>query len=95
LQKNLLDIKERFEVLEKEENEIWEKYKIKISSLLVEPEEIFEPVNPLLFVVLSAYKVLFGKKEFKKNLQTAKIWIEKMDPIYVEGEKEWRIKELI
>jgi hypothetical protein len=28
-------------------------------------------------------------------LQQAKTWIEEMNPIYVEGEKEWRIKELI
>jgi hypothetical protein len=93
--KNLPDIKERFSILEKEESEIWDKYKIKISSLLLEEEEIFSPVNPLLFGVLSGYKVLFGKENFKKNLQQEKAWIEEMDPIYVEGEKEWRIKELI
>jgi len=93
--KNLPDIKERLNLLEKEENKIWDKYKIKISSLLLEEEEIFYPVNPLLFGVLSGYKVLFGEKNFKKNLQQAKAWIEEMNPIYVEGEKEWRIKELI
>jgi predicted nucleotidyltransferase len=93
--KNLPDIKERFYLLEKEESKIWDKYKIKISLLLLEEEEIFSPVNPLLFGVLSGYKVLFGEENFKKNLQQAKAWIEEMDPIYVEGEKEWRIKELI
>jgi uncharacterized protein len=93
--KNLPDIKERFYLLEKEESKIWDKYKIKISLLLLEEEEIFSPVNPLLFGVLSGYKVLFGGENFKKNLQQAKAWIEEMDPIYVEGEKEWRIKELI
>jgi predicted nucleotidyltransferase len=93
--KNLPDIKERLNLLEEEENKIWDKYKIKISSLLLEEEEIFYPVNPLLFGVLSGYKVLFGEENFKKNLQQAKTWIEEMNPIYVEGEKEWRIKELI
>ena len=93
--KNLPDIKERLNLLEEEENKIWDKYKIKISSLLLEEEEIFSPVNPLLFGVLSGYKVLFGEENFKKNLQQAKAWIEEMNPIYVEGEKEWRIKELI
>jgi len=93
--KNLPDIKERFSILEEEENEIWNKYKIKISSLLFEEEEIFSPVNPLLFGVLSGYKILFGKKNFEKNLKQAKAWIEEMDPIYVEGENEWRVKELI
>jgi predicted nucleotidyltransferase len=93
--KNLPDIKERLNLLEEEENKIWDKYKIKISSLLLEEEEIFSPVNPLLFGVLSGYKVLFGKGNFKKNLQQAKTWIEEMNPIYVEGEKEWRIKELV
>jgi predicted nucleotidyltransferase len=93
--KNLPDIKERFSLLEEEENKIWNKYKIKISSLLLEREEIFSPINPLLFGVLSGYKVLFGEENFKKNLQQAKAWIEEMNPIYVEGEKEWRIKELI
>jgi hypothetical protein len=93
--KNLPDIKERFNLLEEEESEIWDKYKIKISSLLLEEEEIFSPVNPLLFGVLSGYKVLFGGENFKKNLQQAKTWIEEMNPIYVEGEEGWRIKELI
>jgi predicted nucleotidyltransferase len=93
--RNLPDIKERFNLLEKEESEIWDKYKIKISSLLFEEEEIFFPVNPLLFGVLSGYKVVFGEESFKRNLQQAKAWIEEMNPIYVEGEKEWRIKELI
>jgi predicted nucleotidyltransferase len=90
--KNLPDIKERFSLLEKEESGIWDKYKIKISSLLLEEEEIFSPINPLLFGVLSGYKVLFGEENFKKNLQQAKAWIEEMNPIYVEGEKEWRIE---
>jgi predicted nucleotidyltransferase len=93
--KNLPDIRERFYLFDKEESEIWDKYKIKISLLLLEEEEIFSPVNSLLFGVLSGYKVLFGEENFKKNLQQAKAWIEEMDPIYVEGEKEWRIKELI
>jgi predicted nucleotidyltransferase len=92
--KNLPDIKERLNLLEEEENKVWNKYKIKISSLLLE-EEIFSPASPLLFGVLSGYKVLFGEENFKKNLQQAKAWIEEMNPIYVEGEKEWRIKELI
>jgi len=92
--KNLPDIKERLNLLE-EENKIWNKYKIKISSLLLEEEEIFAPANPLLFGVLSGYKVLLGEENFKKNLKQAKAWIEEMNPIYVEGEKEWRIKELV
>jgi predicted nucleotidyltransferase len=93
--KNLPDIKERFNLFDKEESEIWDKHKVKISFLLFEEEEIFYPVNPLLFGVLSGYKILFGKENFEKNLKQAKPWIEEMDPIYVEGEKEWRIKELI
>jgi predicted nucleotidyltransferase len=93
--KNLPDIKERLNLLEEEENKIWDKYKIKIPSLLLEREKIFSPINPLLFGVLSGYKVLLGEENFKKNLQQAKAWIEEMNPIYVEGEKEWRIKELI
>jgi len=93
--KNLPDIKERLSLLEEEEDKIWEKYKIKISSLLFEEDEIFSPVNPLLFGVLSGYKVLFGEENFEKNLRQAKSWIEEMNPIYVEGEKEWKMKELI
>lgn len=93
--KNLPDIKERFELVSKLETKIWDKYKIKISSILVEPEEIFEPINPLLFGVLSGYKILFGKENFKSQLEKAKAWIEKLDPVYVEGEKEWRVKNLL
>jgi hypothetical protein len=86
---------ERFDLLEKEESEIWDKYGIKISSLLFEEEEIFSPVNPLLFGVLSGYKVLFGRGNFERGLKQAKVWIEEMDPIYVDCEREWRVKELI
>jgi predicted nucleotidyltransferase len=93
--KNLPDIKERFNLFDKEESEIWDKHKVKISSLLFDEEEIFYPVNPLLFGVLPGYKILFGKENFERNLQRAKSWIEEMGPIYVEGEKEWRVKELI
>lgn len=93
--KNLPDIKERFDLISDLESKIFEKYAIKISSILVEPEEIFEPINPLLFGILTGYKVLFGRREFKKNLEKAKIWIKKIDPIYFEGENKWRIKELI
>jgi predicted nucleotidyltransferase len=93
--RNLPDIKERFDLLEKEESEIWDKYGIKISSLLFEEEEIFSPVNPLLFGVLSGYKVLLGRGNFERGLKQAKVWIEEMDPIYVDGEGGWRVKELI
>ncbi len=93
--KDLPGIKERFSLVEDLEDEIWKKYGIKISSILVEPEEIFEPVNPLLFGVLTGYKVLFGEEAFRENLKKSKEWIEKMNPIYVEGEKEWEVKKLI
>ncbi|MCC6018870.1 MAG: nucleotidyltransferase domain-containing protein [Candidatus Verstraetearchaeota archaeon] len=93
--RNLPDIKERFDLLGKEESEIWDKYGIKISSLLFEEEEIFSPVNPLLFGVLSGYKVLFGRENSERGLKQAKVWIEEMDPIYVDGERGWRVKELI
>lgn len=91
----LPDIKERFDLVSDIETKIFEKYKIKISTLLFEPEEIFEPINPLLFGILTGYKVLFGEKEFRKNLERAKIWIKRINPIYIEGERKWKIKELI
>ena len=91
----LPDIKQRFDLVSDIETKIFEKYKIKISTLLFEPEEIFEPINPLLFGILTGYKVLFGEKEFRKNLERAKIWIKRINPIYIEGERKWKIKELI
>ena len=91
----LPDIKERFDLVSDIETKIFEKYKIKISTLLFEPEEIFEPINPLLFGILTGYKVLFGEKKFRKNLDRAKIWIKRINPIYIEGERKWKIKELI
>ena len=91
----LPDIKQRFDLVSDIETRIFEKYKIKISTLLFEPEEIFGPINPLLFGVLTGYKVLFGMEKFKKNLEKAKVWIKKINPIYIEGERKWRIKELI
>ncbi|MCS7135290.1 MAG: nucleotidyltransferase domain-containing protein [Candidatus Aenigmarchaeota archaeon] len=93
--KDLPDIKERFDLVAKLESKIYSKHKIKISSILVEPEEIFTPINPLLFGVLTGYKILLGKRNFVNNLNKAKSWIEKFDPIYVEGGKEWRVKELV
>ena len=95
LVKNLPGLMERFKLLEGLEEKIWKKYKIKISTLLVEPEELFEPINPLLFGVLSGYKLLFGKREWFSHLKRAGSWITKLDPIYIEGEREWRIKELL
>jgi len=82
-------------LIEDLEDKIWDKYQIKISSLLVEPEELFEPINPLLFGILSGYKILYGKKRWFKYLENAKKWIKELKPIYIEGEKEWKIEELI
>ncbi|MCX8191154.1 MAG: nucleotidyltransferase domain-containing protein [Candidatus Aenigmarchaeota archaeon] len=93
--KDLPDIKERLDLVSSIEDKIFEKYRIKISSILLEPEEIFEPINPLLFGVLTGHKVLFGREKFNENLSKAKKWIDKMDPVYFEGGREWRIKDLI
>ena len=93
--KNLPDVKKRFDLVEDIEDRIWNKYKIKISSILLEPEEIFEPVNPLLFGVLLGYKVLFGQRNWKNYLGYVKEWVEALNPVYVEGGREWNIKRLI
>jgi len=92
---NLPDIKERFNLIEDLEDKIWDKYQIKISSFLLEPEELFEPINPLLFGILSGYKILYGKKKWFRYLENAKEWIRELKPIYIEGEKEWKIEELV
>jgi len=95
LVRKLPEIKKRFDLMESVEDKIWDKYQIKISSLLLEPEELFQPINPLLFGILSGYKVLFGKKDWFQNLSQASQWIKKLKPVYIEGEREWKIKELI
>ncbi len=89
------DPRKRLEEIEEIEDRIFDKYGIKISSILVEPDELFAPVNSLLFGVLTGYKILYGKKEWEKLLSGAKEWIKKMKPVYVEGVREWRIEKLL
>jgi len=71
---------------------------IKISPILVEPEEIkihAKWPNPLFYGILLGYRILFGNEFFEKVMKVVKEGIMEKDPIYIEGGKEWRLIKLI
>jgi len=44
---------------------------------------------------LLGYKVLFGQKNWKNYLEYVKKWVEVLNPVYIEGGRQWNIKSLI
>jgi len=73
------------------------KYGIRISPILVKPEELSPKfINPLIYGILTGYRVIYEKNEFWKNyLKAIKPIILKKKPIYIERDKEWEIAKLI
>jgi uncharacterized protein len=71
---------------------------IKISPILVEPEEIKMHAkwpNPLFYGIILGYSILFDKEFFESIIGIVRERIKKKDPIYIEGDKEWRLMKLI
>ena len=74
------------------------KRRVRISPILVEPEEIKMHAkwpNPLFYGILLGYRILFGKEFFESIMDIVRERIRIKDPIYIEGDKEWRLIKLI
>jgi len=94
--KKLPLFKERFKLLEDITSKIIEKYYLRLFPIITSVDELNPKyLNPLILGILTGHKVLFGKKFWNKYLSKLKNTIEELDPIYIEGEKEWKIKDLI
>jgi hypothetical protein len=71
---------------------------VKISPILVEPEEIKMHAkwpNPIFYGIILGYNILFDKEFFESIIGIVRERIKKKDPIYIEGDKEWRLMKLI
>jgi predicted nucleotidyltransferase len=71
---------------------------VRVSPIIVEPEEIKMHAkwpNPLFYGILLGYHTLLGSKFFEDIISLVKERIRVKDPLYVEGNKEWRLIKLI
>jgi len=96
VRKKLPSFKERFKLLEDTTSKILEKYYLRFFPIITSVDEL-DPkyLNPLILGILTGHKILFGKRFWKEYISKLKNTIEEFEPIYVEGEKEWKIKDLI
>ncbi|EHP88513.1 nucleotidyltransferase domain-containing protein [Methanotorris formicicus] len=88
---------DRYKIIKDIDLEILKKYHITISPILIKPEELStKSINPLIYGILTGYKVIYDKNNFWKNyIEKIKPIIKKEGAIYVERDKEWNIAELI
>jgi len=64
-------------------------------DVIVVDEGSLKPTNPLLWGVLTGYRVLYGEKEWKRLLSKLKRKIKELKPKLVEGTSSWEIAQLI
>ena len=64
-------------------------------DVIVVDEGSLKPTNPLLWGVLTGYRVLYGEKEWKRLLSKLKKKIRELKPKLVEGASSWEIAQLI
>lgn len=64
-------------------------------DVIVVDEGSLKPTNPLLWGVLTGYRVLYGEKEWKRLLSKLKRKIKELKPKLVEGASSWEIAQLI
>jgi len=72
-------------------------YEINISPILIRPEELsHKNISPLIYGILTGYKVIYDKDNFWKNyLERIKPIIKEKKPVFIDEEKEWKIADLI
>ncbi|PKP56357.1 MAG: hypothetical protein CVT88_10285 [Candidatus Altiarchaeales archaeon HGW-Altiarchaeales-1] len=73
------------------------KYHIRISPIFIEPCDLsVKNINPLIYGILTGYRVLYDSGN-SWNTFTAKIKpkIYEKKPVYIEGEQQWKIAEMI
>ena len=88
---------DRYKIIKDIDLEFLKKYCIALSPILVKPEELsIKSINPLIYGILTGYRVIYDKNNFWKNyLEKIRPIIKRTNPIFVDGEKEWKIAELI
>jgi len=88
--------KERHKLLEGTISKILKKYCLRVMPIISSVEELNPKyLNPLLLGILVGHIVLVGKEFWRDFLFELKPTIKKFDPIYIEGETKWRVKDLI
>jgi predicted nucleotidyltransferase len=72
-------------------------YEINLSPILIKPEELsHKNISPLIYGILTGYKVIYDKDNFWKNyLERIKPIIKEKKPVFIDEEKEWKIADLI
>jgi predicted nucleotidyltransferase len=72
-------------------------YEINLSPILIKPEELsHKNISPLIYGILTGYKVIYDKDNFWKNyLERIKPIIKERKPVFIDEEKEWKIADLI
>jgi len=73
------------------------KYGVNISPILIKPTDLLpKEINPLMYGILTGYKIIYDKNDFWKNyIEKIKPIVKRMKPIFVDREKEWKIEDLI
>lgn len=67
-----------------------------ISVTPLTPSELMEGnLGSLLYGVLTGYEVLHDEKFWNRYLESVKSQIKRRNPVYVEEDKEWKIRELM
>jgi len=97
LPKRILD---RESVVSEEIHQIVMKYHIRVMPILSKPEDFSSRmINPLVYGILTGYKVLYDPSGFWANyLQQIKPRILEMQPEYIEGGvngRRWKVANLI
>lgn len=92
-----LKILEREEIVSDIILKIIKKYYIRVCPVFLGPEDLSgNNINPLFYGVITGYRVLYDPKGFWNNfLAGIKPLIINKDPVYIEGEKRWRIAQII
>ncbi|WP_423792402.1 nucleotidyltransferase domain-containing protein [Methanocaldococcus indicus] len=88
---------DRYKIIKDIDLEFLKKYHITISPILIKPEELStKSISPLIYGILTGYKVIYDKNNFWNNyIEKIRPIIKKDGAIYVERDKEWKIAELI
>jgi len=96
VRRKLPPFKRRYLLLEDAVLQILEKHRLRFMPIISSVEEL-DPhyLNPLILGVLVGHRVLFGKEFWKNFLSEFEPTVRRFDPVYVEGERQWRIKDLM
>ncbi|EHP88516.1 nucleotidyltransferase domain-containing protein [Methanotorris formicicus] len=88
---------DRYKVLRNEILHFIFKYGVNISPILIEPRDLSpKDINPLIYGILTGYKIIYDKNNFWRNyIEKIKPIIKRTKPVFIDGDKEWEIASLI